>query len=149
MRYEGRAEYETIARIKSRVRIPVLANGDITSPEQARIVLETTGADGLMIGRGAQGRPWVFAEIAEFLETGQARPTPSLAAVRAVMLDHVVAIHDFYGERAGVRIARKHLGWYAAALPDSGAFRSHVFSAESAREQTRLASDFFDSAIAA
>jgi tRNA-dihydrouridine synthase B len=143
MRFEGNAEYETIAAIKSSVDIPVLANGDIGSPEQACRVLAQTGADGLMIGRGAQGRPWIFAEIAHYLTTGRIRPAPAIADVGATMRAHVEAVHGFYGERAGVRIARKHLGWYAHALEDPGAFKLRVFAAESANAQLRLACDHF------
>ena len=110
MLYTGEAEYETIAAIKQAVRIPVIANGDVTSPQKARDVLAATGADALMIGRAAQGRPWIFREVAHFLATGELLPPPSIAAVRDTLLEHVRALHEFYGETAGVRIARKHLG---------------------------------------
>jgi tRNA-dihydrouridine synthase B len=144
MLYTGAAEYETIAAIKHAVRIPVMANGDVTSPQTAREVLAATGADALMIGRAAQGRPWIFREIAQFLATGEVVSPPSVADVRDTLLEHVRALHDFYGETAGVRIARKHLGWYAKDRPDNAAFRAVVNRAETAEEQLRLTRDYFD-----
>ena len=144
MLYTGEAEYETIAAIKQAVRIPVIANGDVTSPQKAREVLVATGADALMIGRAAQGRPWIFREIAHFLATGQVAPPPAVAAVRDTLLEHVRALHEFYGEPAGVRIARKHLAWYAKDRPENGAFRAVVNRAEAAEEQLRLTRDYFD-----
>jgi tRNA-dihydrouridine synthase B len=143
MLYTGEAEYETIAAIKHAVRIPVIANGDVTSPQKAREVLAATGADALMIGRAAQGRPWIFREIAHFLATGQAAPPPAVAEVRDTLLEHVRALHDFYGEPAGVRIARKHLAWYAKDRPENAAFRAVVNRAETAEEQLRLTRDYF------
>ena len=144
MLYTGDAEYETIAAIKQAVRIPVIANGDVTSPQKAREVLAATGADALMIGRAAQGRPWIFREIAHFLATGEVEPPPSVAAVRDTLLEHVRALHAFYGEPAGVRIARKHLAWYAKDRPENAAFRAVVNRAETAEEQLRLTRDYFD-----
>jgi tRNA-dihydrouridine synthase B len=144
MLYTGEAEYETIAAIKQAVRIPVIANGDVTSPQKAREVLDTTGVDALMIGRAAQGRPWIFREIAHFLVTGQVLPPPAVAVVRGTLLEHVRALHAFYGETAGVRIARKHLAWYAKDRPENGAFRAVVNRAETAEEQLRLTRDYFD-----
>jgi len=144
MLYTGEAEYETIAAIKQAVRIPVIANGDVASPQKAREVLAATGADALMIGRAAQGRPWIFREIAHFLATGQAAPPPPVAAVRDTLLEHVRALHEFYGEPAGVRIARKHLAWYAKDRPENGAFRAVVNRAETAEEQLLLSRDYFD-----
>jgi len=144
MLYTGEAEYETIAAIKQAVRIPVIANGDVTSPQKAREVLAATGADALMIGRAAQGRPWIFREIARFLATGEVVPPPSVAAVRDTLLEHVRALHAFYGEPAGVRIARKHLAWYAKDRPENAAFRAVVNRAETAVEQLRLTRDYFD-----
>jgi tRNA-dihydrouridine synthase B len=135
MLYAGEAEYDTIAAIKQAVSIPVIANGDVDSPAKAREVLERTGADALMIGRAAQGRPWIFREIAHYLATGQKLPPPSAREVRDVLLGHVAALHEFYGEPAGVRIARKHLGWYAKDRPENAAFRDVVNRAESAVEQ--------------
>ena len=143
MLYGGDAEYETIAAIKQAVRIPVIANGDVTSPQKARAVLAATGADALMIGRAAQGRPWIFREIAHFLATGEAAPPLTVAAVRDTLLEHVCALHDFYGETAGVRIARKHLAWYAKDRPENAAFRAVVNRAETAEEQLRLTRDYF------
>jgi tRNA-dihydrouridine synthase B len=143
MLYTGEAEYETIAAIKQAVRISVIANGDVTSPQKAREVLAATGADALMIGRAAQGRPWIFREIAHFLATGELMPPPSTAFVRDTLLEHVRALHAFYGETAGVRIARKHLAWYAKDRPENGAFRAVVNRAETAEEQLRLTRDYF------
>ena len=143
MLYTGDAEYDTIAAIKQAVRIPVIANGDVTSPEKARAVLAATGADALMIGRAAQGRPWIFREIAHFLATGELVPPPSIAAVCDSLLEHVRALHSFYGELAGVRIARKHLAWYAKDRPENAAFRAVVNRAETAEEQLRLTRDYF------
>ncbi len=144
MLYTGAAEYETIAAIKRAVRIPVIANGDVTSPQKARDVLAATGADALMIGRAAQGRPWIFREIAHFLATGELEPPPAIGVVRDTLLEHVGALHAFYGETAGVRIARKHLAWYAKDRAENAAFRAVVNRAETAEEQLRLTRDYFD-----
>jgi tRNA-dihydrouridine synthase B len=122
----------------------VIANGDVTSPEKAREVLASTGADALMIGRAAQGRPWLFREIAHFLATGERLPSPPVGFVRDTLLEHVRALHDLYGELAGVRIARKHLAWYAKDRPENTAFRAVVNRAETAEEQLRLTRDYFD-----
>jgi tRNA-dihydrouridine synthase B len=144
MLYTGEAEYETIAAIKQGVRIPVIANGDIDSPAKARDVLRRTGADALMIGRAAQGRPWIFREIAHFLATGALLPPPTLGEIRGLLLEHVGRLHELYGEPAGVRIARKHLGWYAKDRPEHAAFREAVNRAETAAEQLRLTRDYFE-----
>jgi tRNA-dihydrouridine synthase B len=141
--YEGEAEYDTIAAIKQAVRIPVLANGDIDSPHKAQTVLRLTGADGLLIGRAAQGRPWIFREIAHFLAHGEVLPAPGPAQVAAILLEHLDQLHAFYGEPQGVRIARKHLGWYAKDRPENAAFRAVVNRAETAAEQIRLTRDYF------
>lgn len=143
MRYKGEVDYDMIAAIKQAVTIPVLANGDITSPEKAREVLRLTGADALMIGRAAQGRPWIFREIAHFLATGERLPEPDPQSVADILLGHLAQLHDFYGEYMGVRIARKHLGWYAKDRPENAAFRSVVNRAETAAEQMRLAAEYF------
>lgn len=143
MLYTGEAEYETIAAIKQAVRIPVIANGDVTSPEKAKHVLEATGADALMIGRAAQGRPWIFREIAHFLATGEHLPSPPLTEVATTLLGHVEALHAFYGETAGVRIARKHLAWYAKDRAENAAFRDVVNRAETAAEQIALTRAYF------
>ncbi|MET0655564.1 MAG: tRNA-dihydrouridine synthase, partial [Pseudoxanthomonas sp.] len=146
--YAGAAEYDTIAEIKSALRIPVMANGDIDSPRKAAFVLQATGADALLIGRAAQGRPWIFREVAHYLATGEELPPPTLDEVREILLGHLHALHDFYGEHQGVRIARKHLGWYAKDRPENAAFRAVVNRAESAEAQLRLTSDYFDALIA-
>ena len=143
-KYEGEAEYETIAAVKASVHIPVFANGDVATPERARHVLDATGADALMIGRGAQGRPWIFRELAHYLSTGEKLPEPTPAEVAAILLGHLEHLYAFYGEFAGVRIARKHLGWYAKDRPENAAFRQVVNRAETAAEQLRLTRDYFD-----
>jgi tRNA-dihydrouridine synthase B len=146
--YTGQAEYDTIAEVKASVRIPVLANGDIDGPEAAVRVLRHTGADGLMIGRAAQGRPWIFREIAHFLQTGEHLPEPAPDQVCDLLIDHLNHLHDFYGELAGVRIARKHLGWYAkgsAGRSDSAlsAFRVAVNGTDCPRQQIELTQSYF------
>jgi len=146
-KYAGQAEYDTIARIKQDLSIPIWANGDVDSPERARAVLDHTQADGLLIGRAAQGRPWIFREISHFLETGRKLPEPNLDEVRDILIGHLEALHAFYGEEAGVRIARKHLGWYAKDRPENARFRALVNRAESAREQLDLTSCYFANLI--
>jgi tRNA-dihydrouridine synthase B len=146
--YTGVAEYDTIAEIKSHLSIPVIANGDIDSPHKAASVLARTGADAVMIGRAAQGRPWIFREIAHHLATGEVLPEPSLTEVRDVLLSHLEQLHAFYGEQSGVRIARKHLGWYAKDRPENMAFRAVVNRAETAEMQLRLTRDYFDALVA-
>ena len=142
-RYAGEAEYATITAVKATVHIPVLANGDVTTPQHARHVLDTTGADALMIGRGAQGRPWIFREIAHFLKHGELLPEPTPSEVATILLGHLEHLYAFYGEEAGVRIARKHLGWYAKDRPENAAFRQVVNRAESATEQLLQTRDYF------
>ena len=146
--YEGEAEYGTIAAVKAAVRIPVIANGDVTSPRKAKAVLEATGADAVMVGRAAQGRPWIFREIAHFLATGTELPPPRLSEVRDVLIGHLEHLHAFYGEPQGVRIARKHLGWYAKDHPEQAAFRTVVNAAETGERQIALTRDYFDALIA-
>ncbi|WP_203322349.1 tRNA dihydrouridine synthase DusB [Pseudoxanthomonas beigongshangi] len=146
--YTGQAEYATIAAIKAELRIPVFANGDVDSPHKAAAVLKATGADAVMIGRAAQGRPWIFREVAHFLDTGDLLPAPALSEVRDVLLGHLHALHGFYGEAQGVRIARKHLGWYAKDRPENAAFRAVVNRAETAEAQIALTTDYFDALIA-
>ncbi len=141
--YTGVAEYGTATLIKQAVRIPVFVNGDIDSPQKAKSVLEETGADGLMIGRSAQGRPWIFREIEHFLTTGEVLPPPSHAEVRDIMTTHLCNLHDFYGEAAGVRVARKHIGWYAKDRPGAGAFWATVVKLDTAAEQLALVDDYF------
>ena len=146
--YTGQAEYDTIAAVKAMLKIPVVANGDIDSPQKAAFVLDRTGCDAVMIGRAAQGRPWIFREIAHYLATGEELPPPSLEEIRDILLGHLADLHAFYGEPQGVRIARKHLGWYAKDRPENAAFRAVVNAAESAEAQSRLTRDYFDSLIA-
>ena len=142
--YTGVAEYETIAAIKTMLKIPVIANGDIDSPQKAKAVLAATGCDAVMIGRAAQGRPWVFGRIAHYLATGELLDEPSLVEIRDILLGHLEHLHAFYGEVSGVRIARKHLGWYAKDRPENMAFRTVVNRAQTADEQLRLTRDYFD-----
>ena len=133
--YQGEAEYDTIAAVKAAVGIPVIANGDITTPAKARAVLAHTGADGVMIGRAAQGDPWIFKRIRHYLDTGETLPPPEAAEVLATMRAHVAALHDFYGTGAGLRIARKHVGWYARQLPQGPALRAIFNAIEEAEAQ--------------
>ena len=144
--FKGAVDYETIARIKQAVGIPVIANGDIDSPRHARWVLERTGADGLMIGRGAQGNPWIFREINHYLRTGRHLPPPSRWEVAAVLGSHLRSLHRFYGEGSGVRIARKHLSWYCKARAGAQVFWSRVNRVTSSKEQIRLTGEFFGEA---
>jgi tRNA-dihydrouridine synthase B len=142
--YKGDAEYETIAAIKSAVTIPVIANGDITTPEKAKYVLEYTGADGIMIGRAAQGRPWIFREVEHFLKTGEKLPEPSVAEVRNILLEHLRNLYSFYGEYTGVRVARKHISWYSKGHPHGAVFRQLVNRVDTIEEQLQLIQEFFD-----
>jgi tRNA-dihydrouridine synthase B len=143
-RYEGQAEYETIASIKQAVRIPVIANGDIDSADKALRVIAATGADGVMVGRAAQGRPWIFREIEAAL-AGSATPAePTAAELRDILCAHLRDLYDFYGPEAGVRIARKHIGWYCRERPQGPAFRQSVMQVESAESQLERVREFFD-----
>lgn len=142
--YQGEAEYETIRAVKHAVSIPVFANGDIDSPRKAKFVLEQTGADGLMIGRSAQGRPWIFREIAEYLRSGEELAPPSMTDVRDTMLAHLRDLHVFYGEDSGVRVARKHVDWYAKGRPSGYALRDAVMQATDASTQLERAREYFD-----
>jgi len=141
--FAGHAEYDTIAEVKSRVSIPVIANGDIETPQAAREVLARTGADGLMIGRAAFGRPWLFREIEHFLATGETLAPPSAAEVRAVVAEHLEGLYALYGEAQGLRVARKHLGWYARRLPGGEQFRARVVRLEEAATQRAAVNDYF------
>ena len=142
--YKGEAEYETIAAVKASVKVPVVANGDITSPEKACAVLAATGADAIMIGRAAQGRPWIFREIAHFIETGAYLAPPLVAEVKRLLCDHLMDHYDLYGEFSGVRTARKHIGWYVRDLPDGEAFRSQMNLVESCEAQHAAVTEYFD-----
>lgn len=141
--YTGEAEYDTIAAIKQSVSIPVFANGDIDSPQKARQVLDATGADALLIGRAAQGRPWIFREITHYLATGELLAAPGLEEVEQILLEHLAALHAFYGEVMGVRIARKHVGWYLATLPGAREFRAQFNRLESTDAQCASVRQFF------
>ena len=142
--FQGEAEYETIAAIKAAVRIPIIANGDITTPEKAALVLQRTGADGLMIGRAAQGNPWIFREIAHFLATGRKMAPPPVTEVRDTLLAHLETLYAFYGECSGVRMARKHISWYSKGLRDGAAFRQRVNQVETREAQVAMVREFFD-----
>ena len=141
--YLGEAEYDTIRAVKASLTIPVVANGDIDSPEKARQVLAYTGADAVMIGRAAQGRPWIFREIDHFLRTGQYLAAPSWNEMRDLLLAHLADHYHFYGERTGVRTARKHIGWYVDGLPDGKAFADHINRLESTAEQATAVEHWF------
>ena len=142
--YKGNAEYETIRAIKQSVAIPIFANGDIDSPHKAKLVLEQTGADGLMVGRNAQGRPWIFREIEAYLRASIVSAAPSTAEVRDIMRAHLRDLHAFYGEEAGVRVARKHIDWYAQGRAAGHALRHAVMQAEDAQTQLACVDTFFD-----
>jgi len=141
--FAGHAEYDTIAAVKAAVRIPVIANGDIETPQEARAVLERTGADGLMIGRAAFGRPWIFREIEHFLATGEALAPPAPAEVAAIVREHLDGLYALYGEEHGLRVARKHLGWYTRRLPGGERFRAEVVRLETAAPQRAAVNDYF------
>ncbi|MEM8511584.1 tRNA-dihydrouridine synthase B [Massilia sp. MP_M2] len=143
--YKGDAEYDTIRAVKASVGIPVVANGDITTPEKAKFVLDYTGADAVMIGRAAQGRPWICREIDHFLRTGDHMPAPLVEEVRALMHEHLPAHYAFYGEFIGVRTARKHIGWYVQDLPDGEEFRQRMNLLESTAEQLAAMDEFLKS----
>lgn len=142
-KYMGAAEYDTIAAVKQSVQIPVFANGDIDSAEKAEMVLVRTGCDGIMIGRGAHGRPWIFREIIHFLRTREHLPSPSPDEVRNTILGHLEDLYAFYGEFQGLRFARKHMGWYAAYLPDGAAMSRFFNKLESSDQQLAFARDYF------
>jgi tRNA-dihydrouridine synthase B len=141
--FAGHAEYETIAELKSRLCIPVIANGDVATAEQAKRVLLATGADGIMIGRAAQGRPWLFREIAHYLATGEQLPQADLREKRRALLEHLEGLYDLYGEEQGARVARKHIGWTVRDLPGGEAFRSSVVRIEAAVAQHSAVNDYF------
>ena len=142
--YKGQASYDLIAEVKHDISIPLWVNGDITTPQKAAEVLRQTGADGVMIGRGAQGRPWLFADIAYFLQHGSPSAPVAFQTASAAMLEHLREMYDFYGETAGLRIARKHIGWYLAPFPDGEACRKHINTLDSAAAQYDAVSAFLE-----
>jgi tRNA-dihydrouridine synthase B len=142
--YGGRAEYDTIAAVKDAVHVPVVANGDVATPEDAAAILRSTGADAIMIGRAAQGRPWIFREVAHFLATGQHLAPPLVAEVRRLLLEHLQDHYRLYGEFTGVRSARKHIGWYVRGLPGSEEFRARMNLVDDSAGQMRAVSGFFE-----
>jgi tRNA-dihydrouridine synthase B len=142
--FSGNAEYDTIAAVKAHVKIPVIANGDIATPEKVREVLDYTKADAVMIGRAAQGRPWIFREISHYLETGRHLPPPEVEEIRRVLNAHLNDLYQFYGEYSGVRIARKHISWYTKGLAGSAAFRHAMNQLESSADQLAAVNRFFD-----
>ncbi len=146
--YNGDAEYDTIRAVKQSVSIPVIANGDIDTPEKAKFVLEYTGADAIMIGRAAQGRPWIFREIDHFLDTGTKLEPPSVAEIRDVLVGHLHDLYAFYGYERGTRVARKHIGWYTKGLKNSAVFRARMNTLDNAEMQLAAVQDFFDGLLA-
>ena len=142
--YKGFAEYDTIAAVKQAVKLPVVANGDITSPEKARDVLAYTGADAVMVGRAAQGRPWIFREIAHFLDTGTHLAPPTVAEVRELLLEHLQDHYGLYGELTGVRSARKHIAWYVRSLPGGDELRRHINTIDDCQAQWQAVASYFD-----
>jgi tRNA-dihydrouridine synthase B len=141
--FSGEAEYDTIAAVKGAIAIPVIANGDITTPERAKLVLERTGADGLMIGRAAQGRPWIFREILHYLATGRHLPAPEVSEIHRVLRGHLDDLYAFYGEETGVKVARKHISWYTKGLSGSASFRHGMNLLPTATEQFAAVDRFF------
>lgn len=145
--YKGSAEYDTIASIKQLLTIPVIANGDISTPEKAKYVLEYTGVDAIMIGRAAQGRPWIFREINHYLATGEKLADPGLIEIRDILLGHLKNLYQFYGEYTGLRMARKHISWYSKCQPHGAAFRNIVNKVATAEQQFNMTYDFFNNLI--
>ncbi len=146
--YRGDAEYQTIRSVKEAISIPVIANGDITGPEKARQVLESSGADALMVGRAAQGRPWIFREIEHYLSTGKLLAEPGVEEIRTIMIEHLNNLYQFYGEYTGVRVARKHIAWYSKGQPNGAEFRQRINRVETIDEQLSMTHAFFDSLVA-
>ncbi len=146
--YRGDAEYQTIRSVKQAVSIPVIANGDITGPEKARQVLESSGADAVMVGRAAQGRPWIFREIEHYLSTGTLLAEPGVEEIRTIMIEHLKNLYQFYGEYTGVRMARKHIAWYSKGQPDGAGFRRRINCVETIDEQLSMTHAFFDVLVA-
>jgi tRNA-dihydrouridine synthase B len=141
--FSGEAEYDTIAEVKSELSIPVIANGDIDTPERVKEVLEHTRADGVMIGRAAQGRPWMFREVTYYLETGERLPPPEVEEIHRVLVKHLNDLYGFYGEHTGVRVARKHISWYTKGLAGSAAFRHAMNQLQTGAEQLAAVNAFF------
>ena len=141
--YTGEAEYDTIAMVKTLIKIPVIANGDITTPEKAKHVLDVTGADGIMIGRAAQGRPWLFREIEHYLKTGERLPPAQVTEIHEILKAHLIDLYDFYGPETGFKIARKHISWYTKGLVGSAAFRKEMNVLPSIEQQMQAVNDFF------
>ncbi|WP_432786325.1 tRNA-dihydrouridine synthase B [Oligella sp. MSHR50489EDL] len=142
--YQGHAEYKTIAAVKKLVKIPIIANGDIDSPQKAKQVLDYTGADAVMIGRAAQGNPWIFREIAHYLSSGSLLAPPTLEEMREVLLAHLEEHYQFYGAHTGVRTARKHIGWYLSRFSSSDTLRRHLNTIESCQQQSQVLADWFE-----
>ncbi len=142
--YTGDAEYDTIAAVREVLEIPLIANGDITTPEKAKYVLDYTGANAVMIGRAAQGRPWIFREIEHYLQTGEHMPAPEVEEIRSVMLEHLHDLYAFYGDLTGMRVARKHISWYTKGLKDSAQFRHQMNQLQTIPEQLAAIEAFFD-----
>ena len=142
--YKGEAEYDTIRAVKESVNLPIIANGDIKTPEKALYVLEHTGADAVMIGRAAQGRPWIFREIEHFLTTGEKLPEPTVNEIRDIMLGHLDNLYHFYGEYTGVRVARKHISWYSKGQSGGANFRNAVNRVDTIEQQLAMTHEFFE-----
>ncbi|ENX00418.1 hypothetical protein F900_02089 [Acinetobacter modestus] len=142
--YLNTARYELIKQVKELIDIPLIANGDIDSPEKAKYVLDYTGADAIMIGRAAQGRPWIFREIAHYLKTGKHLAAPDIAEVKAVLLGHLSELYQFYGEYSGCRIARKHIAWYTKGLRSSNEFRQNMYKVENTADQAKVVEAYFN-----
>ncbi len=142
--YLNTARYELIREVKKNINIPLIANGDIDSPEKAKYVLDYTGADAVMIGRAAQGRPWIFREIAHYLATGEHLAAPEIVAVKQVLMGHLAELYQFYGEYSGCRIARKHIAWYTKGLRSSNEFRQNMYKVENTADQAKVVESYFD-----
>ena len=142
--FEGQVDYETIAEVKSRIGIPVIANGDIATPQDAKRVLELTGADGIMIGRAAQGRPWLFRQITHYLATGELLPVPGPQEMGKVLVEHLDGLYDLYGDEQGTRVARKHIGWTVSELPGGEGLRNRVNGMAVAQAQRAAVNDYFE-----
>ena len=142
--YLNTARYELVREVKKNIHIPLIANGDIDSPEKAKYVLDYTGADAVMIGRAAQGRPWIFREIAHYLETGEHLAAPEIVEVKQVLMGHLAELYQFYGEYSGCRIARKHIAWYTKGLRSSNEFRQNMYKVENTADQAKVVESYFD-----